>query len=64
MNREVARKVFLFPEIPGEDRERYTFKTMVHHIPGVGYKPRDPETIKDWLTNEIWRAILWRIGAG
>ena len=26
---------------------------MVHHIPGVGYKPRDPETIKDWLTNEM-----------
>jgi hypothetical protein len=53
LNREVARKVFLFPEIPEEDRERYIFKTMVHHIPGVGYKPRDPETIKDWLTNEM-----------
>ena len=53
LNREVARKVFLFPEIPEEDRERYIFKTMVHHIPAVGYKPRDPETIKDWLTNEM-----------
>ncbi len=53
LNREVARKAFLFPEIPEEDKERYMFKAMVHHIPNVGYKPRDPETIKDWLTNEM-----------
>jgi len=53
LNREVARKAFLFPEIPEEDKERYMFKTMVHRIPGVGYKPRDPETIKDWFTNEM-----------
>ncbi len=53
LNREVAKKVFLFPEIPEEDRERYIFKAMVHHIPGVGYKPLDPQTIRDWLTNEM-----------
>jgi len=53
LNREVARKVFLFPEIPEEDQERYMFRTTIHHIPGVGYKPLDPQTIKDWLTNEM-----------
>src|SRR5712692_3113149 len=53
LNREVAKKVFLFPEIPEEDRERYIFKAMVHHIPRVGYKPLDPQTIRDWLTNEM-----------
>jgi hypothetical protein len=53
LNREVAKKVFLFPEIPEEDRERYIFKAMVHHIAGVGYKPLDPQTIRDWLTNEM-----------
>ena len=29
LNREVARKVFLFPEISEEDKARYLFKTMV-----------------------------------
>jgi hypothetical protein len=53
LNREVAKKAFLLPEIPEEDKERYMFKTMVHHIPGVGYKPIDPQTIRDWLTNEM-----------
>jgi hypothetical protein len=53
LNREVAKKVYLLPEIPEEDKERYMFKTMVHHIPGVGYKPIDPQTIRDWLTNEM-----------
>jgi hypothetical protein len=53
LNREVARMAFLFPEIPEEDKERYMFRAMVHHIPGVGYKPLDPQTIRDWLTNEM-----------
>jgi hypothetical protein len=53
LNREVARKAFLFPEIPQEDRERYLFKTTLRLIPGVGYKPVDPQTIRDWLTNEM-----------
>jgi len=53
LNREVARKVYLFPEIPEEDKERYMFRTTLHHIPGVGYKPVDPQTIKDWMTNEM-----------
>jgi len=53
LNREVAMQTFLFPEIPEEDRERYMFKTTVHHIPGVGYKPLDSQTIKDWMTNEM-----------
>src|SRR6266566_5378412 len=54
LNREVARKVFLFPEIPEEDRERYIFRTNLRHIPGVGYKPRDPQLLKRWLTNEMY----------
>ncbi len=49
--REVAAKEYLFPEIPEEDKERYLFKTKLHHIPGVGYKPRDPSTLRDWFTN-------------
>src|SRR5437588_4663924 len=53
LNREVARMAFLFPEIPEEDKERYMFRTTLHHIPGVGYKPIDPQTIRDWLTNEM-----------
>ncbi len=53
LNREVARKAFLFPEIPEEDKERYMFKTTLRLIPGVGYKPVDPQTIRDWLTNEM-----------
>ena len=53
LNREVAAKVYLFPEISEEDKERYMFKTMVHQIPHVGYKPVDPQTIRDWLTNEM-----------
>jgi DNA invertase Pin-like site-specific DNA recombinase len=54
LNKEVARKVFLFPEIPEEDRERYIIKTNLRHIPGVGYKPRGHNTIKRWLTNEMY----------
>ncbi|MGI9057513.1 MAG: hypothetical protein ACR2H5_02960 [Ktedonobacteraceae bacterium] len=54
LNKEVARKVFLFPEIPEEDRERYMFRTNLRHIPGVGYKPRGPQLIKRWLTNEMY----------
>ena len=53
LNREVASKTFLFPEIPDEDRERYMFRTMLRLIPGVGYKPVDPQTIRDWMTNEM-----------
>lgn len=53
LNREVARMSFLFPEIPDEDKERYMFKTTLRLIPGVGYKPVDPQTIRDWLTNEM-----------
>ena len=52
--REVAEKIFLFPEIPDEDRERYAISTNIHHIPGVGYKPRNHETIRGWLTNEMY----------
>src|SRR5579885_1206868 len=52
LNREVAGMVRLFPEIPEEDKERYHIKTNMQHIPGVGYKPRSPQTIKQWLTNE------------
>ena len=54
LNKEVARMVFLFPEIPEEDRERYMFRTNLRHIPGVGYKPRGPQLIKRWLTNEMY----------
>ena len=54
LNREVARKVSLFPEIPDEDRERYVFRTNLRHIPGVGYKPRGPQLLKRWLTNEMY----------
>jgi hypothetical protein len=53
LNREVAKQAFLFPEIPEEDRERYMFKTTLRLIPGVGYKPVDPQTIRDWMTNEM-----------
>ncbi len=53
LNREVAGMVRLFPEIPEEDKERYMFKTTLRRIPGVGYKPVDPQTIRDWLTNEM-----------
>jgi DNA invertase Pin-like site-specific DNA recombinase len=54
LNKEVARKVFLFPEVPEEDRERYVFRTNLRHIPGVGYKPRGPQLLKRWLTNEMY----------
>lgn len=54
LGKEVAKKVCLFPEIPEEDRERYMFKTNMRHIPGVGYKPRSLQTIKRWLTNEMY----------
>ncbi len=54
LNREVAGMVRLFPEIPEEDKERYHIKTNMQHIPGVGYKPRSPQTIKQWLTNEMY----------
>src|SRR6266702_191711 len=54
LNKEVARKVFLFPEIPEEDRERYVFRTTLRRIPGVGYKPRGPQLLKRWLTNEMY----------
>jgi hypothetical protein len=54
LNKEVARMVFLFPEIPEEDRERYMFRTNLRRILGVGYKPRGPQVIKRWLTNEMY----------
>jgi Resolvase, N terminal domain len=54
LTREVAAKAYLFPEIPEEDQERYILKTNVHHIPGIGYKPRDPYTLKDWLKNVMY----------
>lgn len=53
INREVAHKAYLFPEIPEEDKERYLFRTKMVHIPGVGYKPRGPVTIARWLTDEM-----------
>lgn len=54
LGREVIKKPFLFPEIPEEDRERYTFKLGMDLIPGVGYKPRKIKTIRDWFTNEMY----------
>jgi len=30
------------------------FRTHIHHIPGVGYKPRDPATLRDWLKNVMY----------
>jgi hypothetical protein len=53
LNREIEQMAYLFPEIPEEDREIYLIKTCVHHIPGVGYKPRSDQTIRDWFTNEM-----------
>jgi hypothetical protein len=53
LNREVDQMAYLFPEIPEEDREKYLFKTCIHHIPGVGYKPSAPSTLKEILTNEM-----------
>lgn len=53
INREVAKMAFLFPEIPEEDKERYRFRSTMRLTPGVGYKPVDPQTIRDWMTNEM-----------
>jgi hypothetical protein len=53
LGREVAAKAFLFPEIPVEDRELFLIKTKLRHIPSVGYKPYDSQTIRNWLTNEM-----------
>src|SRR5579875_638157 len=52
--REVAERAYLFPEIPDEDRERYTFKTNIHYIPGSGYKPIDPNTLREWFKNVMY----------
>ena len=54
LNREVAQMARLFPEIPDEHRDRYMIKTSMHHVPGVGYKPRAPQTIRGWLTNVMY----------
>ncbi|GHO66552.1 hypothetical protein KSC_054440 [Ktedonobacter sp. SOSP1-52] len=53
LNREVDRMAYLFPEIPDEDREKYLIKTCIHHIPGVGYKPRSDQTLRDLFVNEM-----------
>lgn len=53
LNREVDQMAYLFPEIPEEDREKYLIKTCIHHIPGVGYKPRSDQTLRDLFTNEM-----------
>jgi hypothetical protein len=53
LNREVDKMAFLLPEIPEEDREKYLIKTCIHHIPGVGYKPRSDQTLRDLFTNEM-----------
>ncbi|HEX7735301.1 MAG TPA: hypothetical protein VF458_10560 [Ktedonobacteraceae bacterium] len=53
LNREVDRMAYLFPEIPEADREKYLIKTCIHHIPGVGYKPRSDQTLRDLFTNEM-----------
>ncbi|EFH90307.1 hypothetical protein [Ktedonobacter racemifer] len=53
LNREVDRMAYLFPEIPDEDREKYLIKTCIHRIPGVGYKPRSDQTLRDLFTNEM-----------
>lgn len=54
LSQEVAKKAFLFPDIPEEDREHYTFKLGMDLIPGVGYKPRKIKTIRDWLINVMY----------
>src|SRR5947209_2092122 len=53
LNREVAVKAFLFPEVPEEDAEVYLIKTKLRHIPGAGYRPYDYQTIRNLLTNEM-----------
>jgi hypothetical protein len=53
LNREVDRMAYLFPEISEEDREIYLIKTCIHYIPGVGYKPRSDQTLRDLFTNEM-----------
>jgi hypothetical protein len=53
LNREVDQMAYLLPEIPEEDREKYLIKTCIHHIPGVGYKPRSDQTLRDCFTNEM-----------
>jgi Resolvase, N terminal domain len=53
LNREIEQMAYLFPEIPDEDSEVYLIKTCIHHIPGVGYKPRSDQTVRDWFTNEM-----------
>ena len=53
LNREIEQMAYLFPEVPDEDREAYLIKTCIHHIPGVGYKPRSDQTVRDWFTNEM-----------
>jgi hypothetical protein len=52
--REVVAKEYLFPEIPEEERERYQLKTNIYHIAGVGYKPRDPNTLREWFKNVMY----------
>ena len=52
--REVSAKAYLFPEIPEEDRDRYLFKTNMHYLPGIGYKPRDPNTLREWFKNVMY----------
>ena len=53
LNREIDQMTYLFPEIPEEDKEKYLIKTCIHHIPGVGYKPRSGQTLRDLFTNEM-----------
>ncbi|TMC16152.1 MAG: hypothetical protein E6J34_20415 [Chloroflexi bacterium] len=54
LNREVAQQAYLFREIPDEAREKYIIKTTLRLIPEVGYKPRNSQTIKQWLTNVMY----------
>ncbi len=53
LNREIEQMTYLFPEILDEDKEKYLIKTCIHHIPGVGYKPLSPQTIRDLFANEM-----------
>jgi len=60
--REVDQMTYLFPEVPEEDAEKYLIKTFIRHIPGVGYKPSTPESLKQFFTNVAligwWQAAL------
>jgi len=48
--RYVESLPYLFPDIPEEDAAKYCFRAVVRKVPG-GFKPENPETIKNWFRN-------------